>query len=314
MLRPTSQRNNCNHFADECARFLLGNGIPDKIVKLPEIVLSSPLGGQLRPLLEQMDGQMNSVHGNINPFEMRRGGPAGAGAGAPVSSGSSAGAPASGGAAAAPSAVATSVLPSKVLEGPGLPAVRAKIADAAPFLKAIRSHNSKHSAASAPASDSGDSKPAAAGAGAGSGSGSGLSKGPRMLSDEEIMNVEVAAANLQRRFTKDGSDAAGGSDSESPDWRSFHECMGSCLLTWPAGAHTAWLFLLRSSLATPEGMMFFSAHAAKSASGKLAPRPAAGAAPLSDDDDKTEDEDDHGAVLVTVATNCAEGKYGALAL
>jgi hypothetical protein len=37
-------KHNCNNFTDECANFLLGNGIPRDIVDLPKIFMGTPLG------------------------------------------------------------------------------------------------------------------------------------------------------------------------------------------------------------------------------------------------------------------------------
>ncbi|KAK4533343.1 hypothetical protein CCYA_CCYA16G4225 [Cyanidiococcus yangmingshanensis] len=42
-------RNNCNHFADELCRFLVGKGVPEEIMQLPQQVLETPLG----PFLSQ---------------------------------------------------------------------------------------------------------------------------------------------------------------------------------------------------------------------------------------------------------------------
>ncbi|CAI7908309.1 unnamed protein product [Closterium sp. NIES-54] len=39
--------HNCNHFSDEVAHFLLGRGIPSRILDLPRHVLSSPQGALL---------------------------------------------------------------------------------------------------------------------------------------------------------------------------------------------------------------------------------------------------------------------------
>ncbi|KAH9249445.1 hypothetical protein BASA81_012807 [Batrachochytrium salamandrivorans] len=51
--------NNCNHFSDACVKFLLGGvGIPTEIVTLPNVVLRSPLGQMLRPMLDNLQAQM----------------------------------------------------------------------------------------------------------------------------------------------------------------------------------------------------------------------------------------------------------------
>lgn len=36
--------HNCNHFSDEVAQFLVGTGIPQHILRLPEEAMNSPLG------------------------------------------------------------------------------------------------------------------------------------------------------------------------------------------------------------------------------------------------------------------------------
>ncbi len=46
-------KHNCNNFSDECATFLLGNGIPKDIVNLPNEFLSTPMGRMLSPMLQQ---------------------------------------------------------------------------------------------------------------------------------------------------------------------------------------------------------------------------------------------------------------------
>ncbi|OLN84469.1 Desumoylating isopeptidase 1 [Colletotrichum chlorophyti] len=46
-------KHNCNNFSDSFAQFLLGKGIPEHIIKMPDAVLSSPLGRMLMPQLNQ---------------------------------------------------------------------------------------------------------------------------------------------------------------------------------------------------------------------------------------------------------------------
>lgn len=60
--------------------FLVGKGIPDHIVRLPEEVLSSPFGMLLQPILDQMEATLSSV-GTDRPFPSGFGGPGGFGAG-----------------------------------------------------------------------------------------------------------------------------------------------------------------------------------------------------------------------------------------
>ena len=44
-------KHNCNNFTDECAKFLLGTGIPSEIIDLPKIFLSTPLGRMIEPMM-----------------------------------------------------------------------------------------------------------------------------------------------------------------------------------------------------------------------------------------------------------------------
>ncbi|KAF9881264.1 PUL domain-containing protein [Colletotrichum karsti] len=46
-------KHNCNNFSDSFAQFLLGKGIPEHIIKMPDAVLSSPLGRMIMPQLTQ---------------------------------------------------------------------------------------------------------------------------------------------------------------------------------------------------------------------------------------------------------------------
>ena len=50
--------HNCNTFSNELALFLVGAGIPGDILALPGLVLSSPMGPLLEPLLSQMTGAL----------------------------------------------------------------------------------------------------------------------------------------------------------------------------------------------------------------------------------------------------------------
>ncbi|KAA8633553.1 hypothetical protein SMACR_02572 [Sordaria macrospora] len=45
--------HNCNNFSNDLATFLLGKGIPDYIINMPQTVLSSPMGQMLMPMLNQ---------------------------------------------------------------------------------------------------------------------------------------------------------------------------------------------------------------------------------------------------------------------
>ncbi|UIZ21190.1 hypothetical protein KXD40_000511 [Peronospora effusa] len=57
-------RHNCNNFTDEVAKFLVGSGIPQYIIDLPNEVLNSPFGAMLRPMLENMNNQMHAAPGD----------------------------------------------------------------------------------------------------------------------------------------------------------------------------------------------------------------------------------------------------------
>lgn len=46
-------KHNCNNFSNDFATFLLGTGIPDHILHMPDAVLQSPLGAMLMPALNQ---------------------------------------------------------------------------------------------------------------------------------------------------------------------------------------------------------------------------------------------------------------------
>ncbi|KAH7306395.1 hypothetical protein KP509_22G009100 [Ceratopteris richardii] len=48
-------KHNCNNFSEEVAHFLLGVGIPDYILKLPEEVMSSPMGALIMPMIQQFE-------------------------------------------------------------------------------------------------------------------------------------------------------------------------------------------------------------------------------------------------------------------
>jgi len=49
---------NCNHFADEAARFLLGRGIPDEVRLQPQRLMGAPVARMLRPLLNRWLGRV----------------------------------------------------------------------------------------------------------------------------------------------------------------------------------------------------------------------------------------------------------------
>lgn len=60
--------NNCNNFSDACVNFLVNHGIPSYIIDLPNIVFSTPMGAMLRPMIENMQNQINASGGGMDPF------------------------------------------------------------------------------------------------------------------------------------------------------------------------------------------------------------------------------------------------------
>jgi hypothetical protein len=56
--------HNCNNFTNECSNFLLGKGIPEDIVALPQRLMATPLGQAFKPMFDQMQSQMSSIHGS----------------------------------------------------------------------------------------------------------------------------------------------------------------------------------------------------------------------------------------------------------
>eukprot|EP00392_Amoebophrya_sp_AT5.2_P009401 g9429.t1 len=63
-------KHNCNHFANEVAKFLCDNGVPDRIVNIADEALSTPQGQQMRGLIENFESQMRQNNGanQLNPF------------------------------------------------------------------------------------------------------------------------------------------------------------------------------------------------------------------------------------------------------
>ncbi|XP_002976661.2 desumoylating isopeptidase 1 [Selaginella moellendorffii] len=47
--------HNCNNFSNEVAQFLLGVDIPDYILRLPQDVITTPMGYLLQPMIQQME-------------------------------------------------------------------------------------------------------------------------------------------------------------------------------------------------------------------------------------------------------------------
>lgn len=58
-------RNNCNTFTDQAAHFLVGKGIPEKISRMCDEIMASPLGAMISPMLENMSqAQQQSLGGH----------------------------------------------------------------------------------------------------------------------------------------------------------------------------------------------------------------------------------------------------------
>lgn len=51
-------KNNCNNFTDECCQFLIGKGLPDYIIKLPQEILSTPIGQIIRPIINNAQNKV----------------------------------------------------------------------------------------------------------------------------------------------------------------------------------------------------------------------------------------------------------------
>eukprot|EP00043_Microstomoeca_roanoka_P026941 m.13019 g.13019 ORF g.13019 m.13019 type:complete len:187 (-) comp7127_c0_seq1:3942-4502(-) len=51
-------RNNCNHFSETVANFLVGKSIPDKVLTLPDRFLATPMGQMFAPMIDQMFQQL----------------------------------------------------------------------------------------------------------------------------------------------------------------------------------------------------------------------------------------------------------------
>ena len=58
--------HNCNHFSDTALYFLTGKHLPEVILKQHEEILKTPLGKQIRPLLESLAGIANTQNNNQN--------------------------------------------------------------------------------------------------------------------------------------------------------------------------------------------------------------------------------------------------------
>ncbi|TVU27725.1 hypothetical protein EJB05_19222 [Eragrostis curvula] len=52
--------HNCNNFSNEVAQFLVGAGIPDYILNLPNEVMSSPMGPLIMPMIQNLEATLRS--------------------------------------------------------------------------------------------------------------------------------------------------------------------------------------------------------------------------------------------------------------
>lgn len=52
--------HNCNNFSNEVAQFLVGASIPDYILQLPNEVMSSPMGGLILPMIQNLEATLKS--------------------------------------------------------------------------------------------------------------------------------------------------------------------------------------------------------------------------------------------------------------
>uniref|UniRef100_A0A7N0URA7 PPPDE domain-containing protein n=1 Tax=Kalanchoe fedtschenkoi TaxID=63787 RepID=A0A7N0URA7_KALFE len=52
--------HNCNNFSNEVAQFLVGAGIPDYILQLPNEVLSSPMGAMILPMIQNLESTLRA--------------------------------------------------------------------------------------------------------------------------------------------------------------------------------------------------------------------------------------------------------------
>jgi hypothetical protein len=52
--------HNCNNFSNEVAQFLVGAGIPDYILSLPQEVMSSPGGALIMPMIQNLEATLRN--------------------------------------------------------------------------------------------------------------------------------------------------------------------------------------------------------------------------------------------------------------
>jgi len=58
-------RHNCNNFSHETAQFLVGKGIPQHILDLPNEIMATPLGQMLAPMIQQMTPSGNALPSSV---------------------------------------------------------------------------------------------------------------------------------------------------------------------------------------------------------------------------------------------------------
>ncbi|XP_010552057.1 PREDICTED: desumoylating isopeptidase 1-like [Tarenaya hassleriana] len=52
--------HNCNNFSNEVSQFLVGKGIPDYILQLPNEVMNSPMGGLIMPMIQNIEATLRA--------------------------------------------------------------------------------------------------------------------------------------------------------------------------------------------------------------------------------------------------------------
>jgi hypothetical protein len=124
--------NNCNHFSDECTRFLIGTSIPESISSVPGRVLATPMGAQIGAMMSGMQQRMGRTMGSNDPFTALA---TGRGAGPIAPGAETVGAPAASSAASPPVSASAPSPPGRV-SGPSTAPTSAHIADATKLLAA----------------------------------------------------------------------------------------------------------------------------------------------------------------------------------
>ncbi|GFH14666.1 DUF862 domain-containing protein, partial [Haematococcus lacustris] len=61
--------NNCNHFTNEVSLLLTGSGIPSHYLTQHEVLMRSPMGQMLLPMIQQMEGPLARVTADGLAFE-----------------------------------------------------------------------------------------------------------------------------------------------------------------------------------------------------------------------------------------------------